>query len=300
VEPLVEYRSNAEDSTRWHRFSFRPGDIVIAAPSKSGTTWTQMLVGLLLFEGRRWPGTISKLSPWLDMTIRSEQLVFDILAAQTHRRFIKTHTPIDGVPIRDDVSYICVGRDPRDAVISMTHHLNNLDHERAAEVTARLGGSLETRTPPPGGFPPDFFLRSWVDRDADEPWPLESLLHHHRVAWARRHLPNVQLFHFADYTRDLTGEIERLARFVGIQADSERVRRIAAGASIHAARERAATVAPDAHLGAWKDPRAFFRSGLRGQWSTLLSDTDIEVYESRIAESVDEDLARWVHHGRGS
>ena len=40
------------------------------------------------------------------------------LAAQRHRRFIKSHTPLDELPFDAQVSYVCVGRDPRDVGIS--------------------------------------------------------------------------------------------------------------------------------------------------------------------------------------
>src|SRR5262249_38699700 len=36
---------------RWEGFEFRPGDIVISTPKKCGTTWTQMLCALLIFDG---------------------------------------------------------------------------------------------------------------------------------------------------------------------------------------------------------------------------------------------------------
>lgn len=35
------------DSTRWNHFRFRPGDILICTPVKSGTTWTQNLCAML-------------------------------------------------------------------------------------------------------------------------------------------------------------------------------------------------------------------------------------------------------------
>ena len=115
---LVRYRGYIADSDRWSRFELRPDDIIITVPSKSGTTWTQTLVALLLFDGL--PATpVNELSPWLDMNVRSDEEVFALLDAQTHRRFIKTHSPLDGVPWDERVTYIIVGRDPRDAFVSM-------------------------------------------------------------------------------------------------------------------------------------------------------------------------------------
>jgi hypothetical protein len=61
------------------------------------------------------------------MVTRARTEVFADLAAQTHRRFIKTHTPLDGIPNDPTVTYICVGRDPRDVALSMDHHIDNMD-----------------------------------------------------------------------------------------------------------------------------------------------------------------------------
>ena len=99
---LVLYRGVMVDSERWERFEHRPGDIVISTPPKSGTTWTQMLCALMIFDGPAFPAKLDAISPWLDMRIRSEDEVFAMYDRQTHRRFIKTHTPLDGLPLRDD------------------------------------------------------------------------------------------------------------------------------------------------------------------------------------------------------
>ena len=75
------------------------------------------------------------------MVTRARTDVFADLEAQTHRRFIKTHTPLDGIPNDPAVTYICVGRDPRDVGLSMDHHIDNTDigaflsqRERAAAI----------------------------------------------------------------------------------------------------------------------------------------------------------------------
>src|SRR5215203_1589032 len=110
----VRYRNLVMDSARWDGFEFRSGDIVISTPPKCGTTWTQMLCALLIFDGPTFPALLSDISPWLDMNIRPLAEVTVALAAQTHRRVIKTHTPLDGIPLHRDVTYLVVGRDPRD------------------------------------------------------------------------------------------------------------------------------------------------------------------------------------------
>jgi len=43
-----EYRNLIFDSTRWDRFTPRDGDVVVCTSYKAGTTWTQMICGLLI------------------------------------------------------------------------------------------------------------------------------------------------------------------------------------------------------------------------------------------------------------
>jgi hypothetical protein len=95
----LRYRSADEDSSRWSGFAFRAGDIVISTRSKSGTTWVQMICALLILRTPDLTAPLAQLSPWMDWLVEPRELVHARLAAQSHRRFIKTHTPLDGVPL---------------------------------------------------------------------------------------------------------------------------------------------------------------------------------------------------------
>lgn len=132
--PLVHYRSPVEDSGRWFGFRFRPGDIVISTRRKTGTTWLQMICALLIFQTPELPDPLWVLSPWLDNVGMPHDYVYDQLARQSHRRFIKTHTPLDGIPLDPRVTYIVTARHPLDAFVSLCRH-----HEMM---------------PPPDGPPP--------------------------------------------------------------------------------------------------------------------------------------------------
>src|ERR671913_125348 len=146
ADPLVprpRYRSIVSDSGRWEGFVFRPGDIVISTPAKCGTTWTQMLCALLIFDGPAFPVPLDAVSPWLDMCNRPLAEVTTDLAAQTHRRVIKTHTPLDGLPWHAEVTYLVVGRDPRDVAISFEHHVANADWEHFLQQRAAAVGNAD-------------------------------------------------------------------------------------------------------------------------------------------------------------
>jgi aryl sulfotransferase len=132
----MRYRSSDEDSGRWDGFPFRHGDIVISTRSKSGTTWMQMICALLIFQTPDLPAPLPTLSPWLDWLIVPRDEVVGGLEAQRHRRFIKTHTPLDGVPIDPRATYIVVARHPLDMAVSLFHQGDNLNRERITALTA--------------------------------------------------------------------------------------------------------------------------------------------------------------------
>ena len=300
---LVTYRTVMTDSTRWERFEHRPGDIVISTPPKSGTTWTQMLCALMVFDGPSVPDRLDALSPWLDMRIRTEDEVFDIYRRQEHRRFIKTHTPLDGLPLRDDVHYVVVGRDPRDVLISWEHHTDNLDSDVVFRHRFEAVGAddlHEFDRPPPPEPDPAVRFRNFVDAEWS-PGTLVSLpnvLHHLRTGWDHRHDANVELFHYLDYQRDLVGEMARLAAHCSFDLDRTRLAELAPEAGIERMRGRAHEVAPDISKSEhWHDPARFFRSGTSGEWAERTTTADRARYDERVAELVPDDLAIWIHEG---
>jgi aryl sulfotransferase len=300
--PRTRYRSIVADSARWDGFAFRPGDVVISTPPKCGTTWTQMLCALLIFDGPAFPAPLDEVSPWLDSCSRPLAAVTATYAAQTHRRFLKTHTPLDGLPLHPDVTYLVVGRDPRDVAISYEHHAANLDFARFLELRAAaignddLAGLPERRVP--SGDVDERFRTFVADATPGGTVTLASALHHLDTGWQRRRDRNVALFHYADLQADLPGELLRLARVLGIPCTPQRARELAPEASLARMRERSADVAPSASLGTWKDVRAFFRSGGTGEWRERLSAADLAIYEARVAQLVRPDLAVWAHDGR--
>src|SRR4051794_32840528 len=107
---MVRYANVVWDNARWEGFEFRPGDIVIATPPKCGTTWTQMTGALLSSKPTTCDRPLRNTPPGTDMPTGPGGDVSAGLAAQPHRRFIKTHTPLDGLPRHDGVTYIDVGR----------------------------------------------------------------------------------------------------------------------------------------------------------------------------------------------
>jgi len=304
VQQLKRYRSVVANSERWDSFTFRPGDIVISTPPKCGTTWMQRLVALLVFDDTELYAPISKISPWLDMQLAPLDEVLALLEAQQHRRFIKTHTPLDGVPYDERVTYVCVGRDPRDVAVSGAHHMSNMDVDnfltlRAAAVGLEDLAELGLNKPgPPQPETPEQQLRNWIEVDSDiTPMTLGFLVTHLSVCWARRDLPNVELFHYDDLLRDLPGQMRRLADALDIDMTDERIAELAAAATFAAMRSSAEQVAPNADISLWRNTQEFFHRGTSGQWREVFSEDDLLAYDKRIAALAPPDLAAWLHDG---
>ena len=300
----VRYRSVVADSARWEGFRFRDGDIVISTPPKCGTTWMQRLVSLLVFDGPDLPAPISKVSPWLDMQLARLDDVVALLESQSHRRFIKTHTPLDGIPYDDRARYVCVGRDPRDVAVSSSHHMRNMNIEQfmaSRQAAVGLDDLAEfgidkpgPRTPPPGGDP----LLEWIESDDERtPMSLRSVVTHTSASWRLRSAPNVELFHYSDLVRDLAGELRRLATYLGYELSPARAAELAPCATFEAMKESAETVAPNADIALWHDNNAFFHRGVSGQWREVFTDAHLRRYEERISELAAPDLAQWLHEG---
>ena len=83
------------DSTIWDSFKFHADDIIITTYAKSGTTWMQQIVAQLIFGGAE-NIHVHELSPWVDLRIIPPEMIAG-LDNQTHRRFVKTHLPVDAL-----------------------------------------------------------------------------------------------------------------------------------------------------------------------------------------------------------
>ncbi len=295
------YRNVIFDSLRWEGFEFRDDDIVISTPSKCGTTWMQMMCALLVFQDPVLPAPLTRLSPWIDVQTETVDSVFAELNAQKHRRFIKTHTPFDGIPHDPRVTYITVGRDPRDAALSWDNHFNNLNLDAVIGLRAEVAGLddlaelLPDGVPVPPADPVDRFWQ-WMESDLDD-GGLASLINHLRTFWERRDDDNIALFHHADMKADLDGQMRRLASVLKIDVDEAGWDELVTAATFDRMRDRADELAPQVTHGFWQETSRFFHKGSSGQWQSFFNDDDLARYEARVHELAAADLAEWAHTG---
>jgi aryl sulfotransferase len=296
------YRTVVQDSSRWDNFQFRPGDIVICTPPKCGTTWMQMLCALLIFRSPELPAPLAELSPWLDMQTRPVADVLRDLDEQGHRRFIKSHVPLDGLPLDERVTYVGVARDPRDVALSWDNHMANLDLDRfmttrIAAVGAEDLDELGVTGPPPA--PPDDPLERfwrWVDGAGlpDDVAGLESLVGHIATFWDRVDEPNVALFHYSDLRADLPGQMARLAACLGVDPPTVDLVQAATFSSM---KERADELVPNSDTPFWRSNTAFFDRARAGEWKEFLDAAGQRRFDDALARLAPPALASFLVRG---
>ena len=301
---LREYRTWTIDSRRWDPYEPRPGDIVIATAPKCGTTWMQQIVSSLVFQDAS-PRALGAVSPWIDARFRgTAEDVHRILAAQTHRRFAKTHLPADGLPIHDDVRYIHVARDGRDALMSMHNHFTGFS-DTQLEVFDRIGGEdpVVGKPYPRVSAGPAAYFRAWISTPVipgqTEGTPSPSFFDLETGYWAERRRPNFLLVHYNDLRSDLDTEMRRVAAFLDIGVHEELWPSLVRAARFDEMRKAGDTLMPHAKaMFAEGGSGRFFNKGTNDRWRDVLTTDDCALYDAKTREKFTPGLAAWIEAGR--
>ena len=286
-----ELHSHHFDSTIWNDLKFRDNDIVISTYAKSGTTWMQQIIAQMIFGGD--PGLeVAEMSPWLDLRVPPKEVKLPIVEAQRHRRFLKTHLPVDALVFSPKARYLYIGRDGRDVVWSLYNH-----HVNANGVWYAALNDTPGRVGPPIGPPPSDirrYWREWMDNDGFPFWPFWENV---RSWWEIRELPNVLFVHFESLKRDMQAEMRRIAAFLEIDVDASRWNDIVEYCSFDWMKRNATKSVPLA--GAFWDAGAevFINKGVNGRWRDTLTPSDVAEYEARAVEELGRECAAWLATG---
>lgn len=286
---MRDYRGPLSNTEIWDRFSLRPGDVVVSTPPKCGTTWTQAIV-LNLIHGRAGMDvSLNDLSPWIDCAFKDRSYLAETLDAQEHRRCIKSHTPLDGIPWHPEVTYLGVYRHPVDAHFSMRRHV--------AKMHVGAVPGLEVRFPADEGQGFDMF----VDDDAPDGSPdemtLDGIVRHYLTFRPRRHLPNVHLLHYADLSRDRAGQVARIAGVLGISHPPEVMAEIIDGVAFESMQGNYVVPSATRQGSTFRDGTNFFDSGTSRKWEGRVSDARMARYAARIAGMLPPEEVRWFEDG---
>jgi aryl sulfotransferase len=311
LPPSRLYQNAVLDSTRWQAFTPRADDIVISTSYKAGTTWTMAIVRELIVHAMgqagitdptQLPAPDGGSSLWPDARwLCPVDELHTALEAQPHRRFLKSHLALDGLPIFAQVNYLVVARDPRDVFMSLWNHHRGITDEFLNLINHHPGrvGDPQPRCPDDiHDFWATWISRGWFEWE-QEGYPFWGNMHHNQSWWNYRHLDNILLVHYADLKADPLGEIRRIADFVNIAISDEALANVVDRTSFAAMRERAiATDAASDGASPFREgAKTFFHQGTNGRWRDVLSAAELAMYEQTKANVLTPDCARWVELG---
>lgn len=284
----IRYLGPITDTDRWAGFQHRPDDIFICTPPKCGTTWTQAICSMLVFGEADHGQQTSDISPWIDAVFAPIDDLLVQIDKLPHRRFIKTHTPLDGIPYHPECTYLVVMRDPRDAYCSGLNHRDNMNDKDLAHAVFPSG---------------DDAYETWLNRQCQHHnWDVQSIatfVHFFNSYWPYRNLPNVHLYHYSDMKRDLRSAIKSMAAATGTAVTDAQLDAFTEAATFGNMKRKAEKFAPESGSGMWKSESGFFSKGTSQQWKKLLSEDQIKAFDTRFAALLQGEEADWLLNGNG-
>ena len=288
------YRHHHLDSTRWDAVRLRPGDIVVSTSAKAGTTWMQRILSLLVFGTGPLPDLLQRVSPWIDRRfVEPIDEIVPVIEAQRHRRFFKTHLPVDALPFDESVRYVVVGRDTRDVFMSLWNHYSNYTEEMYELTSAGdpPGGPMPRCPDDPRQLWAQWITRGSFDWESDG-WPFWSHHYHASSWWPFRHLENVLLVHYNDLLADLDGEMRRVADHVGIEVPEESWPLLVEAARFESMKANGTGLigSMDRFVGGTS---TFLYKGSNGRWRDVLTADDLSLYDAA-ASKLEPSLRAWL------
>ena len=264
------------DSTQWDEVTARPDDLVIGSCYKSGTTLTQQIITLLIYQSDEF-SCIQEASPWVDLAMFP--LKPERIEALPSPRLLKTHLPFDALPAHEGWRYIYLARDGRDVCLSLFNHCQS----HLVKVD-RAGRPIDNGS---GDFTE--FFDQWLETGH----PRWAYWENIASWWQVRHEPNVLLLHYADLVNDKPNQIGRIARFLGVRTTPELLGLVQERSSFEYMK---ANHHKFERPGSFK-PGSFINQGKNGRWQDLLSAAQVQRYLDVIHRELAPACAAWIMHG---
>lgn len=287
TEGRRDYFGPITNTDIWDDFILRPDDIIVDTPPKCGTTWTLNIV-MMLIHGAVVPDAGNNQdAPWLDCAFRDRPAIAALLDGFDRRRCIKSHTPMDGISYAAEPTYLVVYRHPVDVHFSLRSHAQNMKKDILAYMFPKDERAGFRR-----------FVEAPLTETGIDDLTVASLAHHFSAAKARQDRGNVHFFHYADLSRDLRGQIVRLANILNIPISAQLLDEITEANTFASMRKVAEARESRFHESAgFHDEAKFFASGTSDKWKGRLTDDDMAAYTACIERLLPSEDVAWLNWG---
>lgn len=293
------YSTEHFNSERWNDIKYRDDDIVVATAMKSGTTWMLRIVGLMVFQDPNRVDDQIMHAPWPDAAFAGPpEAAVEEAEGVTHRRFMKSHVPLDGLHYNPNVKFINVVRDVRDTFMSVQHHWSGIsdevhnifnDYWHTPFPRFEESGDIHER------------WRRWITEGkhdwVSDGYPFQSTLNYAESFWNYRHVPNILLVHYADLKADMEGEMRRVAKFLDVEIPEAEWPAYVQAASFDSMKRDLDKMVPSFNFIFTHGATGFMNKGTNNRWKDVLTEEDLALYEAQ-ASKLDPALRNWLENGR--
>ncbi|MBT3551661.1 MAG: sulfotransferase domain-containing protein [Rhodospirillaceae bacterium] len=287
-----EIQNWAMDSTYWNDFEIRDDDIIVSTWQKAGTTWVQQILAQFIFDGETEGMPIADISPWLDLRLPPLEDKLPDIIAQKHRRFLKTHLPVDALVYSQKAKYIYIARDGRDCMWSLFNHhhaFNDVLYD-AVKALPDFGPVIER---PRTNDVRQYYL-DWFNDNGFQFWPFWENI---RTWWEIRALPNVYFLHFQNLVDDMEGQMRKLAAFLEFSIDEAKWDKMVHHCSFDYMKANATLSTPLGGVIFDGGAKSFVNKGTNDRWRGTLTAEDIAAYEARAIDELGAACAHWLETG---
>ena len=185
-------------------FVVKDSDVFVVTYPRSGTTWTEQIVHLLVNKGEQGEQRLTDAVPWLETLPHRPHGMIEFLKTLPQRRLFTSHLPYSLMPEFNNTmaKLIYVARNPKDVAISTYFHIQSkLGYEGTWEEHFQLFMDSDV------GFGPYF--------DHVLPW------------WqASQNDGHILFMKYEDMKHDHAGSVARIASFLDLEVDPQLIDKV--------------------------------------------------------------------------
>ncbi len=250
--------------TIYQEFTFLDRDIVVTSHPKSGTTWMQNIVSLLMNDGNpeKVQGQPLYLRvPWLEGKEDPEcDCGYKLLETRSSPRLMKTHVYASLVPpaMLQKAKIVYIVRNPKDVAVSYFHM------HRAYQFLPYV---------PWDEFLTELFLPGKL---LYGPW------HQHALYWweMSKSNSNILFLHYEALVKELKANVEKLADFLGKKLTADAIEKVVAESSFTSMKaNRDVNYSQVSVMGHEISP--FIRKGKVGDWINYFTTAQNRLFEQK-------------------
>jgi len=254
----------------------------------------QQIISQLIFNGEAGL-PVAEMSPWIDLRVPPAHVKYEGPAAQDHRRFFKTHLPVDALVFYPKAKYIYIARDGRDVVWSLYNHHSSAN-EKWYGALNDTPGLVGPKIEKPVDSVVQYF-KEWLDKDG---FPFWSQWDNVSSWWSIKDLPNVHFVHFTNLKQDMEGVIREIAAFIEIPIDESMWSTIVKHCSFDYMKANATLSVPLGGLFWDGGADTFIHKGKNGRWRDILPEAESKRYEDMAIAKLGVECAHWLKTGEMS